>query len=222
MKPLFNDSRAGMLAAGCLLLAPLFGIASVLLQPTMKDGAEAQLSAAAAHHGRAVASVALEIAAVPLLLVAVLALAPLAARRFPTWALVGGGLAALGLLDLMFSAAVSAVRVEMATGHADHAQMVGLSQRISDGAIGVSEPLSVLLAAGLVILAVLVWRSRSVTVAAAAAIAAGGILEPIGFAAGVRVVALLSFVLLFAGFAAVARAWLSPGARAVEPEPAFG
>ena len=41
-------------------------------------------------------------------------------------------------------------------------------------------------------------------------------------AAGVRVVALLSFVLLFAGFAAVARAWLSPGARAVEPEPAFG
>jgi hypothetical protein len=211
------DRRFAAFAGGCLLAGPLVGLTSALLQPTMKDGAAAQLGAVAAHHGPAVAAVAFEIATVPLLIVAVLGLSALAARDFPGWARIGAGFGVLGLLALMFSAALSSVQIEMVTGGADRAQMLALAQRISDGALGAAEPLTVLLAIGLVILAMALRRAGTVTTTAAAAIGLGAVLQPLGFGAGVRALAVLSFVLLLAGFAAVARAYAVSAAPAVEP-----
>ncbi len=220
-----TNRRVAVIAASCLVLAPVLSLASTALAPTMSDNASAQLAADTAHHGSAVASVVLEIATVPLLLVAVLALAALAARGSAAWARVGGALAVLGLLDLVFIAAVGAVRLEMVSGNSDRSQMVALSERIEHSAIGVGEPLTIALAAGLVTLAVGLRRAGRIGAAAAAAIALGGVLEPAGFATGERAVAILAFVLLLAGFGAVARSFVTPAASAAvaaDPRPAVG
>lgn len=214
---LVKNSRFAAVARVCLVGAPLLAIVSTLLQPTMKDdGGAAQLSAMAAHHGRGVAALALQLGTVAMLVVAVPALASLAARGFPGWSAIGAGLAIVGLLDLLFTAALTAVQLEMVTGGMDRGQMLALSHRMTHGALGATGPLTILLAAGLVILAAALRRSGVLNTGAAAAIALGAILEPIGFAGGVRAIAVLSFVLLLAGFAAAARAY------AASPAPAAG
>jgi hypothetical protein len=215
------NSRLRAVARACLVAAPLLAIVSTLLQPSMDDdGGAAQLSALAAHHGRGVAAVALQIATVATLVVAVVALASLAARRLRGWAAIGSALAIAGLLDLLFSAALSAVQLEMVTAGMDRGEMLALSHRISHGAAGVTGPVSILLAAGLVVLAVALRRSGALGMGAAVAIALGAILQPIGFAAGVRVVAVLSFVLLLAGYAVAAGAYAPTPAPAAEPRSA--
>ena len=217
------DSRFAAVARACLVGAPLLAIASTLLQPSMKDdGGAAQLNAMAAHHGRGVASLALQLGTVVTLVVAVLALGSLAARRFPGWSAIGAALAIVGLLDLLFTAALTAVQLEMVTGGMDRGQMLALSHRMTHGALAATGPLTILLAAGLVILAAALRRSGTLATSAAAAIAAGAILQPIGFAGGVRGLAVLSFVLLLAGFAVVARAFAASPAAAAEPSPALG
>lgn len=215
------DRRFAAIARACLVAAPLLAIVSTLLQPSMKDdGGTAQLSAMATHHGRGVASLALQLATVATLVVAVLALASLASRRLPGWSAIGAALAIVGLLDLLFTAALTAVQLEMVTPGMDRGQMLALSHRMTHGALGVTGPLTVLLAAGLVVLAAALRNSGKLGTSASVAIALGGILQPIGFAAGVRALAVLSFVLLLAGFAAAARAYTVWRAPAAEPQAA--
>jgi hypothetical protein len=225
MSPESTTRRLTLIAASCLVLAPVVALASTALAPTMSDDASAQLKADAAHHGSAVASVVLEIATVPLLVVAVLALTALTAKGSPAWARVGGALGLFGVLDLLFIGAVSAVQLEMVTGGAERSQMVALTERIQHSAIGAAEPLTVVLAAGLVILADGLRRAKRISSAAAAAIALGAVLEPVGFATGTRAVAILAFLLLLAGFGAVARSFVTPAASAAvaaDPRPAVG
>ena len=212
------NSRFAAVARACLVGAPLLAIVSVLLQPTMNDdGGAAQLSAMAAHHGRGVAALALQLGTVALLIVALPALASLAARRLPGWSAIGAGVAILGVLVLLFSAALTAVQLEMVSGGLDRGQMLALSHRMTHGALGAAGPLSILFTIGLLVLAAALRRAEALGTGAVAAIALGAILEPIGFAGGVRAIAVLSFVLLLGGFAAAARVYSGSPAPAAEP-----
>lgn len=185
-----------------MILVPLLGLVSAIASPPLESKAEAQLAEIARHPDRwylyAIFITASCWVAVP----AVIGVISMLADRAPRLALVGGALSLFGVLVAVGDATTELMYWQMAGPGADRAQMVALSDRY-DNAAGASMVFAlggVVLIAGLVLLAVGLWRLRRAPVWVAAAVPAGALVNIVGFSLSSNLVVAASNVVWLAGF----------------------
>jgi hypothetical protein len=205
-----TQSRAG---ATCLVLAPLFGVASMLIERTVSLKAADQVAAFTAHPGLTHLGLAFNAIAAVLLIAGVVWFAWVTYEQSPRLAFAGGVLGVVGLLAILFDDAVHVAGSLMVAGLGTTQATDGFHRVISGGSAAVG-PLSELADIGIILLAVAALKI-SLPRWAAALVAAGGVVQGLGFATGNRYVAAAGFAASFVGFAMVVRT-----ALATEPEPA--
>jgi hypothetical protein len=197
MSPL---SRAG---AACLLVGPLAGIASVLIERSVSLQA-ADLAAAytahpaATHLGLAVNAVASVLTAAGLIWFAWSTY-----PRSPRLAVAGGVLGVLGMFSVMVDDAVH-LAGSLVTAGMTTAQATPLLDRLTSGGVTAAGILSELADLGVILLAVAALRI-GVPKWGSAALCIGTIAQGAGFASGSRYLAVAGFAVAFVGFATVVR-----------------
>ena len=198
-------SKQSLAGAACLLAAPLIAILATLIQPTLSDEAADQVTALTDHRSAMIAAITLNTIAVVLLIAGAVWLALMLAPRVPRLALVGGGLAVLGSLVVLFENGIAAAAPSITSGLGATEATAVLHRIDSSTAVSGLEPLSLLGDIGLAVLgfaAVRVGASRW----SAAAIAIGALGEGAGFATGTRALVIVAFVVLVIGLAEAVRA----------------
>jgi len=197
MSPL---SRAG---AACLILGPIAGVASVLIQRSVSLQA-ADLAVAytahptATHLGFAVNAVASVLTAAGLIWFAWSTYS-----RSPRLAVAGGVLGGLGLFSVMFDDAVH-LAGSIVTGGLTPAQATPLLDRLTSGGVTAAGIFSELADLGVILLAVAALR-LGVPRWGSALICIGALAQGLGFASGTRYLAAAGFAVALVGFATVVR-----------------
>jgi hypothetical protein len=202
-------SKSSLAGAAALLTAPLGAIVAVLVSTTMSDDAADQVAAFTSHHGAMVGGAVLQGISIVLLIAGAgwlaIALAPRAGRM----AVVGGVLAVLGSLPVVYDDGVHAAVAAVATsGGIDVADRI-----LSSTGVTAVEPFSLIGDAGLALLGIAAARAGAGRWVAVA-IVAGAFGEGAGFATGTKALIVAAFVVLFAGLAGAVRALLAPAPRA--------
>jgi hypothetical protein len=161
----FSDSHhfRKMVAGVCMVVGPLFALASFVVSPALHTGARAQLNSVAAHQDRFLLSELFGLVAVALVIVATLGLMHMLRERGVTYGHVGGGLALIGLVLAMASVGATAVMWQMVKDGvqaSDVSAVHGFTH-----ATGTMIPMLVLpllSAVGYVVLAAGLWRVRAI------------------------------------------------------------
>jgi hypothetical protein len=214
-------SKTTLAGAASLLAAPILIIVATLVRPTVSDAAADQVTALTDHRGAVIAGLAIGILAAVLLIAGIVWLATAVASHGRALAVWGGILGVLGMLVVLFEDGISAAAPSV-VGALDPAQATTALDRIgSSAAVEVLEPVTIVGAIGLTLLAIAAARAGTHRVAAAA-IAAGAFVETAGFAVASSAVIVVGFVLLFLGLAAAVRTLLAEprGRTAREAVPA--
>jgi hypothetical protein len=183
-----------MIGSGVLLLA------ASLASPAIKTDEAAQIAVIAQHPTRYYLFTILILASSMLLVPAILGLMTMSAGRSPKLANIGGSLALAGSLVAVGDSMSQLVIWQMGARGADRAQMAALLHRF-DTVAGASIVFSLgglAVVLGVVLLSVALYRSRAVPAWAAGGLAAGMLLNIVGFAAASTGVLILSSVLLVA------------------------
>jgi hypothetical protein len=208
-------ARRSLLAAACVA-APVAGLVAALAIPSLRTTESAELSAVAAHPGRFYVYAIFILLSGYLLIPAVFALMDLIRPSRPGWALVAGVIAQTGMLVAVGDAAVELMFWQMGQPGADHGQMTALADRY-DAAAGASLVYTIgglATLVGVVMLGVLLWRTRAVPAWAAAAVPVGAVANVVGFSIGSQALLAGSYLILLVGFLPAAVA-LRAGSRDV-------
>lgn len=192
--------RAG---ATALLAAPLLALVINAMLPTLSDDAPAVIGSLHSHHGAMVLGLALEPLSIALMIAGVVWLAAVLRVRAPRLATAGGIIGVAGGLIVLFEDGVHAVAPAvvdtLGTGSATE-----VLDNIATSAAARVEPLALLLALGLTLLAVAaVTAGAPRWLAFAVGICAFG--QGIGEATAVRVLLLVAFAGLLLSLAAMVR-----------------
>jgi len=163
---------------------PLAFLAGTIVGPDTATDNEGQiLSAVAGAPDRYFISVLCFFVGATLLVVAILGLMHMLRERSTALSHLGGGLAFVGMMGIVFAFGGSSLMTwQMVKGGADRGQMVALLQRFydSDGLVAFLV-LSILFSVGLVVFAVAMWRARVVAPWSAILVAASGVLFVFAF-----------------------------------------
>jgi hypothetical protein len=198
---MFSKSIAG---ATALLAAPIVVIAGALAQPTLSGDAAKQVTALTSHRGVMIAGMTLSISAGILLVAGTIWLALTLAPRAPRLAMAGGVLGVLGMLIVLFENSVGAAAPAIVAG-LDQAQATAVLNRIqSSAAISALEPVSIVGNIGIALLGIAVAKAGAPRWAAAM-IVIGALGYGPGFAAGSKILVIVSFALLFIGLVSAVR-----------------
>ena len=192
------------LAAGLsLVLSPLLLTAAFVILPTTASDPDTALDVIARQPTRWYLFGLLLVLSYLLLVPATLGLVHLAHPRSPALANVGGALAVLGAITSVADTRLWVfAQQQMATPAADRPQMVALLYRL-DQAMSASLPFilgTLALVIGTVVLAIGLYRSRSVPAATTAAIGVGMIGTVVAWFAGSQPLLVAASVLLLAGY----------------------
>jgi hypothetical protein len=196
MSPL---SRAG---AACLLLGPLAGIASVLVERSVSLQAADLAAAYTAHPAATHLGLAVNAVATVLTVAGLIWFAWFTYPRSPRLAVAGGVLGVLGLFSVMVDDAVH-LAGSIVAGGMTTAQATPLLDRLISGGTA-ANILSELADLGVILLAVAALRI-GVPRWGSAVIGIGAIAQGLGFASGDRYLAAAGFAVAFVGFATVVR-----------------
>jgi hypothetical protein len=195
-----TQSRAG---ATVLVLAPLFGLISVLVGAPV-SGKAADLADRFVHHSAAAqAGLAINAIAATLLVGGIVWFGRATHERAPRLALTGAVLGVLGMLAVLFDDAVHVSGSLVVDGMSVDEATTALHPLTSGGVFAVG-PLSELGDIGLIVLAVAALR-LGLPRWAAAVLCVGVVAEGVGFGAGSRYLVAAGFALTFVGLAMVVR-----------------
>jgi hypothetical protein len=198
---LSTSNRAG---ATALLVAPLLAFVINAMLPTLSDDATAVIDALHSHHGVMVLGLSLEPLSIALMIAGVVWLAVVLRARAPRLATAGGIIGVAGGLIVLFEDGVHAVAPAV-VGTLGAGTATKVLDHITTSAAGRVEPLALLLALGLTLLAAAAVRAGApYWLAFAVGICAFG--QGIGEATGIRVLLLTAFAGLFLSLAVMVRA----------------
>jgi hypothetical protein len=189
-----------------LVLAPLFAVASSVLAPPLKSDTRQQLAAIAAHPDRWYWFTLLLLAGSILLVPALLWTAGLVRSRAPRLGEVGGALAVLGAIVAVGDVMTQFVSWQMASGHADLADMADALDRFQNAG-GVSVVFAVgglSIVIGSVLLTIGLIRERLAPAWAAAGLSVAVLANVVAFSAASNAGVLVSWILLLGSMGAVA------------------
>lgn len=195
-----KSHRAG---ATALLAAPLLALVINAVLPSLTDDPPAVIGSLHSHHGTMVLGLSLEPLSIALMIAGVVWLAAVLRARAPRLATAGGIIGVAGGFIVLFEDGVHAVAPAVVDTLGAGAATKVLGNIATSGAARV-EPLALLLAVGLTLLAVAAvtagapgWLAFAVGVCAFA--------QGIGEATGIRVLLLAAFAGLFLSLAAIVR-----------------
>lgn len=193
-------SRAG---ATCLVLGPLAGIASVLIERSVSLQASDLAAAYTAHPAATHLGLAVNAVASVLTTAGVIWFAWWTHQRSPRLAVVGGVLGVLGMFSVMVDDAVH-LAGSIVTGGMTAAQATPLLDRLTTGGVVAAGILSELADLGMILLAVAALR-MGLPRWGCAVVCVGVIAQGLGFASGSRYLAAVGFAVAFVGLVTVVR-----------------
>jgi len=200
-----------MVAGWCMVLAPLFLLASAVVSPSLDTDETALLNNVAADMDRWYLSTLLAFVAIILAVPAVLGVMHMLRERRAAEGHVGGALALIGLLAAMAATGASFVVWQMAASGADRGEMAALLDRVQSTA-GVTIPVFLLtfgIAVGFVVLAYGLWRAGAAHWSIAGALAVGAIVNCASFPAASVAMGIVGAALVLVGFATLGRVVLT-------------
>jgi hypothetical protein len=207
-------------AAASLITAPLLGLAGACAWPPLRAGDRAQIAAISTQPGRwYIFSLFILLSSI-MLVPAVLALMRLLGRSRPTWALIAGCLAQLGILIGIGDAATELMFWQMGAPGASLGQMAALATRYNaaPGAALIFMIGGLATLSGMLLLSAGLWRAHAVPAWTAIAIPIATIANIAGLSASSVPITIASFALLLAAFGRIAvivrssPAWPQPDA----------
>ena len=203
---LSNPDRFEQLLAGlCLVLAPLFLLASAAVSPPLKSDQGEQLAVIAQHPDRWYMFSVLGLVSSILLVPALLGLIRILRDRAPGLAYLGGGLMMLGNVVSVGDWMSNLVQWQMAVPGANRGAMTALLTRFDETA-GSAFPLQLsglALLVGTTLLAVGLYRARAVPAWSAFGLVVGILANMAGFIAASVPLLIVSSAVLF-----IAMAWI--------------
>lgn len=143
-----NRARAG---AAVLVVAPLLGVITTLMAPTLSDDSTEVLTATTAHHAAMVAYLTMEPVGITLMLAGLVWLTATLLPHAPRLALTGGILGSLGGLVILFEDGLAAAGPSVVSALDPTNAAAALHQMHSSAASAI-EPLALLLDAGIAVL----------------------------------------------------------------------
>jgi hypothetical protein len=193
-----------MVTGACLIAAPLVFVVSESIHPDDKTNATDEVAVIAGGLDRWYTAHALEIVGIALMVGAVLGLAHLLHERSPGYAVVGGGLALIGLVMGAACFGTEGFGSYYLVKHAPRAAAIAAYDDMFNGArIIPFFAASLLISVGLVVLAVQLWRTRVVASWQAGAIALGAVAVAASGPSGTQALSLAGMVVLFIGLAPI-------------------
>jgi hypothetical protein len=193
-------------AAASLITAPLLGLAGACAWPPLRTGERAQIAAISTQPGRwYIFSLFILLSSI-MLVPAVLALMRLLGRSRPTWALIAGCLAQLGILIGIGDAATELIFWQMGAPGASLGQMAALATRYNaaPGAALIFMIGGLATLCGMLLLSAGLWRAHAVPAWTAIAIPIATIANIAGLSANSVPITIASFALLLAAFGRIA------------------
>ncbi|MGO8961071.1 MAG: hypothetical protein ACLQFR_27445 [Streptosporangiaceae bacterium] len=200
-------------AAASLFTAPLLGLVAACAWPPLRASQQAQIAAITTEPGRFYIFALFILLSSIMLVPAVLALMRLLGYTRPTWALLAGCLAQLGILIGIADSANELMYWQMGAPGASLSQMTALATRYNSapGAALIFMIGGLAVISGTLLLAAGLWRARAVPAWAAIAVVASVIANIVGLSANSVPITLASFALMLAGFGRIAVVvWNSP------------
>jgi MFS family permease len=194
------------IAGVCMVLAPLFLLASAVVSPKLDTHEAGMLSNAADHLDRFYLSTMLGAVAVILLVPAVLGLMHMLRERRTGAGLLGGGLALFGAMAAMAGTGVNLVLWQMASG-GNRGEMVALLHRVNH-TTGTFIPLYICtlgIVLGFAVMSYALMAERMVHWSMAAAMTLGTLAVTIAFMAGSLALLIIGAAIFFVGLASVGR-----------------
>jgi hypothetical protein len=194
-----------MVAGLCLVLSPLFLLASVIVHPRTEPEAGGQLAIVAANQDAWYVAHLLALVSLLLAIPVVLGFMHMLREREVAYGHVGGALALLGVVAWTGLIAMEFVVWQMVKGDADPAQMSALLERVN-AATGIVLPFFVMgiaLALGLIVLAAGLYRARAVHTWSAALVAVGIVVLYVGVLMMSQPLAIIGAAALLVGEAAI-------------------
>jgi hypothetical protein len=195
----FRKTVAGV----CMICGPLLLLIGFAVSPKLETAATKQLAAAAGHPDRYLFTMFAALIGVTLLFGAILGLMHMMRERQPAYSNVGGGIALLGALGVMASMSVGFMVWVMANNGVtlgDASLLHRYNQSAGAVTIGV---VGYLLAVGLVVLAMGLYRAHFVDWWMAACIALGVVLIEVAFPAHALWIAIVGSAFLLVGMGSV-------------------
>jgi hypothetical protein len=205
-------------AAVSLITAPLLGLVAACAWPPLRTGGRAQIAAISAQPGRWYIFSLFILLSTIMLVPAVLALMRLLGHSRPTWALIAGSVAQLGILIGIGDAATNLMFWQMGSRGASLGQMAALAARYNaaPGAALIFMIGGLATLGGTLALSAGLWRAHAVPAWTATAVAAAMIANIVGLSANSVPITIASFALLLAAFGRIAvivrssPAWAQP------------
>jgi hypothetical protein len=194
-----------MVAGLCMVLSPLFLLASVIVHPRTEPEAGGQLAIVAANQDAWYVAHLLALVSLLLAIPVVLGFMHMLREREVAYGHVGGALALLGVVAWTGLIAMEFVVWQMVKGDADPAQMSALLERVN-AATGIVLPFFVMgiaLALGLIVLAAGLYRARAVHTWSAALVAVGIVVLYVGVLMMSQPLAIIGAAALLVGEAAI-------------------
>jgi hypothetical protein len=194
-----------MVAGLCMVLSPLFLLASVIVHPRTEPEAGGQLAIVAANQDAWYVAHVLALVSLLLAIPVVLGFMHMLREREVAYGHVGGALALLGVVAWTGLIAMEFVVWQMVKGDADPAQMSALLERVN-AATGIVLPFFVMgiaLALGLIVLAAGLYRARAVHTWSAALVAVGIVVLYVGVLMMSQPLAIIGAAALLVGEAAI-------------------
>jgi hypothetical protein len=192
-----------MVAGVCMIVAPLLLVFAYAVSPPLETAAGKMLLATADHPDRAFISTMAAMLGIVLLLGAVLGLMHMMRERGPGYSILGGGISLLGLLGVMAGFSVGFMTWLMAKDGVTFAD-VRLLDRYIDSAPGIIIGLvGYMLAVGLVILAMGLYRAHFVDWWMAALVGVGPVLMAVAFPAHALWMGIVGSAFLLVGLGSI-------------------
>lgn len=197
-----------LLAAYCLIAAPVVLLIGATVHPQSKDVATEHLAVVADNPARYYVAHAILLAGLVLLLPALLGIMHLLRERATAFGLIGGGLAMIGLFGAASIVAVDGITIsQMGQPQANVEEMAALLDRIKESAglraIAVVGAVSFLV--GMLLLAYGVWREKVVQPLVAGLIAAAAITFFVGQVIDNQIIFAIAFAIYLIGFGLLGR-----------------
>jgi hypothetical protein len=211
-----------MLAGACMVMAPLFLLAAMVVHPASDMDEATQVATIADNLDAWYAAHLLALIAIVLMVPALLGLMHMLRERQVTLGHVGGGLAMLGLLALTGIVAIELVMWQMA-GAGDTSEAVALLERVTETA-GILIPFALMsfgFALGMALLAVGLYRARAVQSWMAVSVGVGAIVFGFGIATAMNWVTIVAAAFLVVGLGAIGRMVLRETDEAWEHTPEY-
>lgn len=192
-----------MIAGACMVLGPVLALVCFVVSPKLETDEAAQLAAAADSLDRYIASNAIGLLAVALLVPAVLGLMHMLRERRAAYGHVGGALALLGLFATLVSIGVGFVMWQMAHGGVTGAE-VAVLEDLNESVAGVAVyVVGFGVGLGLAVLAAGLYLARAVDWWMAVAIGLGAVLVNLAFPFGELALAIVGAAVLAVGLGSV-------------------